>query len=85
MANKIRVYELAKEQGMPAKKMVELLNEEFGLGIKSHMSNVSGDDLELVKEYFKEESDTDQKENSNKDSKKVQKNKNNILNIYSIS
>ena len=77
MANKIRVYELAKEQGMPAKKMVELLNEEFGLGIKSHMSNVSGDDLELVKEYFKEESDTDQKENSNKDSKKVQKNKNN--------
>ncbi|WP_296141991.1 translation initiation factor IF-2 [uncultured Anaerococcus sp.] len=64
MADKIRVYELAKEQGMPAKEMVELLNKEFGLGIKSHMSNVSGDNLELIKEYFNENSKPDNKENS---------------------
>ena len=62
MADKIRVYELAKEQGMPAKEMVELLNNEFGLGIKSHMSNVSGDDLELIKEYFKEDSNQEKTE-----------------------
>ncbi|WP_394011900.1 translation initiation factor IF-2 [Anaerococcus cruorum] len=81
MADKIRVYELAKEQGMPAKKMVELLNEEFGLGIKSHMSSVSGDDLELIKEFFTESSNDDkkanqkeqEKEQSNKETQKEQK------------
>lgn len=69
MADKIRVYELAKEQGMPAKKMVELLNEEFGLAIKSHMSSVSGDDLELIKEYFKENSKEDKKSKEKEDLK----------------
>lgn len=74
MADKIRVYELAKEQGMPAKKMVELLNEEFGLGIKSHMSSVSGDDLELINEYFNESSNEDKKEQTKeKTNKKTQK------------
>ena len=82
MADKKRVYELAKEQGMPAKEMVELLNKEFGLGIKSHMSNVSGDDLELISEYFKEENkkaDTqqDQKSKENKDNKTDMKKNNN--------
>ena len=78
MADKIRVYELAKEQGMPAKKMVELLNEEFGLGIKSHMSSVSGDDLELINEYFNESSNEDKKEQAkektNKETQKEQSN-----------
>lgn len=78
MADKIRVYELAKEQGMPAKKMVELLNEEFGLGIKSHMSSVSGDDLELINEYFNESSNEDKKEQTkektNKETQKKQSN-----------
>lgn len=78
MADKIRVYELAKEQGMPAKKMVELLNEEFGLGIKSHMSSVSGDDLELINEYFNESSDEDKKEQTkektNRETQKEQSN-----------
>ena len=63
MADKKRVYELAKEQGMPAKEMVELLNREFGLNIKSHMSNVSGDNLELINEYF---------DGENKDNSKIQ-------------
>lgn len=57
MADKIRVYELAKEHDMLAKEMLALLNDEFGLNIKSHMSNVGGDDLALIKEYFKEEND----------------------------
>ncbi len=58
MADKIRVYELAKEHDMPAKEMVELLNKEFGLNIKSHMSNVAGDDLLIINEYFKEEKES---------------------------
>lgn len=68
MANKMRVYELAKEHEMPAKEMVKFLNEEFGLDIKSHMSNVSGEDLEIINEYFKEE-----KEKKNKKNEKANK------------
>ena len=75
MADKIRVYELAKEHDMPAKKMVELLNKEFGLNIKSHMSNVKGDDLEIIKEYFKE--GKNQKEEKKTSEKKDQKTKGN--------
>ena len=75
MADKIRVYELAKEHDMPAKEMVELLNKEFGLNIKSHMSNVKGDDLEIIKEYFKEEKN--QKEDKKTTDKKDQKTKGN--------
>lgn len=68
MANKMRVYELAKKHEMPAKEMVKFLNEEFGLDIKSHMSNVSGEDLEIINEYFKEE-----KEKKNKKNEKANK------------
>lgn len=54
MADKIRVYELAKENNMAAKEMVKLLNDEFGLNIKSHMSMVGGSDLDIINEYFDE-------------------------------
>lgn len=77
MADKMRVYELAKKHNMPAKEMVEFLNDEFGLAIKSHMSNVSGDDLILINEYFEEDKkeQTDKKNNIEKNNqKKVEEN-----------
>lgn len=77
MADKMRVYELAKKHNMPAKEMVEFLNDEFGLAIKSHMSNVSGDDLILINEYFEEDKKekTDNKNNTEKNNqKKVEEN-----------
>ena len=76
MANKMRVYELAKKHGMPAKEMVKFLNEEFGLDIKSHMSNVSGENLEIINEYFKEEKEDKNKKDdtANKDLEKGHKN-----------
>ncbi|WP_044565443.1 translation initiation factor IF-2 [Anaerococcus provencensis] len=77
MADKMRVYELAKKHNMPAKEMVEFLNDEFGLAIKSHMSNVSGDDLILINEYFEEDKKekTDKKNNTKKNNqKKVEEN-----------
>ncbi|MBU1767140.1 MAG: translation initiation factor IF-2 N-terminal domain-containing protein, partial [Candidatus Omnitrophica bacterium] len=48
------VYELAKELGLPAKKLLE---EIKGLGIvaKSHMSTLSKEEYELVKNLFLEE------------------------------
>ena len=72
MADKMRVYELAKKHNMPAKEMVEFLNDEFGLAIKSHMSNVSGDDLILINEYFEEDKKekTDKKNNTKKNNQK---------------
>ena len=77
MADKMRVYELAKKHNMPAKEMVKFLNDEFGLAIKSHMSNVSGDDLILINEYFEEDKKekTDKKINTEKNNqKKVEEN-----------
>lgn len=76
MANKIRVYELAKKHGMPAKEMVKFLNDEFGLDIKSHMSNVSGENLEIINEYFKEEKEDKNKKDdtANKELEKGHKN-----------
>lgn len=54
MADKIRVYQLAKENGLESKEMIKILNEEFNLGIKSHMSMISGDDRKLINEYLTE-------------------------------
>lgn len=73
MADKMRVYELAKKYDMPAKEMVNFLNDEFGLAIKSHMSNVSGDDLVLINEYFEE----DKKEKTDNKKSEVKKTENN--------
>ena len=73
MADKMRVYELAKKYDMPAKEMVNFLNDEFGLAIKSHMSNVSGDDLVLINEYFEE----DKKEKTDNKKSEVKKAENN--------
>lgn len=57
MADKIRVYELAKENGLESKEMIKILNDEFNLGIKSHMSMISGEDRKLISEYLSELND----------------------------
>lgn len=70
MANKLRIYELAKEYDMSTKDMVALLQDDFGLEIKSHMSVLSGEELELVKEYFEEAEETKKNKAKEKTSKK---------------
>lgn len=76
MAEKIRVYELAKENNMAAKDMVKLLIDEFGLDIKSHMSMVGGADLDIINEYFDElkEEKEEKKQAKHKSNKKENKN-----------
>lgn len=84
MAEKVRVYELAKENNMAAKEMVKLLNEEFGLNIKSHMSMVGGSDLELIQGYFdeiEEEKNKAKNKKHQKENNKNSKNKKNHKNI----
>ena len=84
MAGKVRVYELAKENNMAAKEMVKLLNEEFGLNIKSHMSMVGGSDLELIQGYFDEIEEEKNKAKNKKHQKENNKNNNNKKNHKNI-
>ena len=44
----IRVYELAKQLGMDNKVVKQILNEH-GFEVKSHMSNVSEDAIDVIK------------------------------------
>ncbi|WP_311480802.1 translation initiation factor IF-2 [uncultured Anaerococcus sp.] len=62
MADKIRVYELAKENGLESKEMIKILNDEFNLGIKSHMSMISGENRKLINEFLSELNDDSSKE-----------------------
>lgn len=91
MAKKLRIYELAKKYDVTTKKMLSLLNDEFGLNIKSHMSMLSGDDLEIVEEYFSEDKEEEviektenkkehKKENRKKENKSDNKDKSNNKN-----
>lgn len=84
MAGKVRVYELAKENNMAAKEMVKLLNEEFGLNIKSHMSMVGGSDLELIQGYFDEIEEEKNKAKNKKHQKENKKNNKNNKNHKNI-
>lgn len=49
---KVRIYELAKEVELSTKELMAVLEREFGLEFKSHMSIIEGDDLEIIREYF---------------------------------
>ena len=70
MADKIRVYELAKENGLESKEMIKILNDEFNLGIKSHMSMISGEDRKLINEFLSELNDDSSEEVSEEEIKK---------------
>lgn len=50
--SKLRIYELAKEVGLTTKELLAMLEEEFDLIFKSHMSVIEGDELEIIREYF---------------------------------
>lgn len=72
---KVRIYQLAKDYGMPAKEMVKLLREDFNLDIKSHMSVLSGEELEVVEGYFKETEDEQKEDSGQKDLEKKKEEK----------
>lgn len=52
--SKIRVYELAKELGISSKDLIVMLQEEFNIMVKNHMSVIEEEDAELIKELFAE-------------------------------
>ncbi len=50
--SKIRVYELAKELDISSKDLITLLQEEFSVEVKNHMSVIENEDAELIKELL---------------------------------
>ncbi|MEG2537952.1 MAG: translation initiation factor IF-2, partial [Clostridium sp.] len=52
--SKIRIYELAKQSEMSSKELIELLNKEFGIEVKNHMSVIEGDEASIVTEFLEE-------------------------------
>lgn len=54
---KIRIYELAKELNISNKDLIDKIND-FDLEITSHMSTISNEEAELIKEIIKEEKST---------------------------
>lgn len=52
--SKIRVYELAKQLNMQSKELIELLNNEFSITVKNHMSVIDNDDAKIVIEYIQD-------------------------------
>lgn len=63
---KVRIYELAKEVELPSKELLAMLDKEFDLKFKSHMSIIEGDELEIIREYF---------DSSKKEKAKIEKEK----------
>ncbi|MCQ2958130.1 MAG: translation initiation factor IF-2 [Candidatus Gastranaerophilales bacterium] len=51
--DKIRVYDLAKELDLSNKEVIELLQKNIGVVVKSHSSSVSVDDAESLKKSLK--------------------------------
>jgi len=54
MAGKVRIYELAHRLGIDAKELMEEL-ESWGITVKSHMSTLDDETVNLIVEAFEEE------------------------------
>ena len=77
MANKVRIYELAKQYNYTSKDFIKLLNEEFGMNFNSHMEMLKGDDLLLIEEYLDELKSEQEEEKKPEKKPNKKKNKNN--------
>jgi len=65
-AEKIRVYDLAKELKLSNKEVIDLLQKNIGVVVKSHSSSITADDAESLKKSLapkKTENIKDDKEN----------------------
>ncbi|NEZ46088.1 translation initiation factor IF-2 [Clostridium niameyense] len=71
---KIRVYELAKELDISSKELITMLEQEFGVKVKNHMSAIEDEDAELIKELL-DNKEKNGEEKINKTNKDTQNNK----------
>lgn len=57
--SKLRVYELSKELGLTSKDLIELLQEQFNINVKNHMSIIEDDNIAIIRNYINEANCTD--------------------------
>jgi len=53
--SKTRIYEVAKELGMSSKELMEFLEEELNISVKSHMSTIEEETVQVIKDLIEEE------------------------------
>ncbi len=56
--SKVRIYDLAREMGVPPKELTRRIKEELGLEVKSHSSTLSEEEAERVRRQLKEQADS---------------------------
>lgn len=54
MTTKVRIYELAKQENMSSKELIELINKEFGITAKNHMSVIEGEEANIIMEFVED-------------------------------
>jgi translation initiation factor IF-2 len=52
--SKIRIYELAKQINLSSKEIIDLLNKEFGIEVKNHMSVIEGEEANIIMKFIEE-------------------------------
>jgi translation initiation factor IF-2 len=75
--SKTRIYEVAKELGMNSKELMEFLEKELNISVKSHMSTIEEETVQVIKDLIEEERQTKkevkkQKEPSKEKSKSLE-------------
>ncbi|MGY4687098.1 translation initiation factor IF-2 [Petrotoga miotherma DSM 10691] len=53
--SKTRIYEVAKELGMNSKELMEFLEKELNISVKSHMSTIEEETVQAIKDLIEEE------------------------------
>lgn len=52
--SKIRIHELAKQINISSKELIDLIQKEFGIEAKSHMSVIEGEEATIIQEFIEE-------------------------------
>ncbi len=52
--SKVRIYELAKQIDMSSKELIDMLNDEFQIKVKNHMSVLEGEEADIVTQFIDE-------------------------------
>jgi len=54
MTTKVRIYELAKQGNISSKELIELIDKEFGIKAKNHMSVIEGEEASIIMEFIED-------------------------------
>ena len=70
--SKTRVYELAKDLGMNSKELMEFLEEQLDIKVRSHMSTLEEETVETIRELIEEERQLKKGENKEKSTVEIE-------------